>query len=104
MSRCAPPSLSLLPPPTCTCPAKAACVSPRVALVLAQAEGEDLDFRGLLHRDGTVFSSIRGSDLQQPEVRGVAESMCQLCSSLRHPCTDSEWEAGTAKLRGHFGL
>lgn len=32
-----------------------------------QQSGEEFDFRGLLHRDGTVFSSVNLQDLKQPE-------------------------------------
>ena len=33
-----------------------------------QLPGEEYDFRGLLHRDGTVFSSVALSDLKQADV------------------------------------
>ena len=35
----------------------------------ASQEGEQFDFRGLLHRDGTVFNAVTPEELsQQPEV------------------------------------
>ncbi|GIL84782.1 hypothetical protein Vretimale_14432 [Volvox reticuliferus] len=39
----------------------------RVGDLPVQREGEDLDFRGTLHRDGTVFSAVSLADLRQPE-------------------------------------
>ncbi|EFJ45455.1 hypothetical protein VOLCADRAFT_63610 [Volvox carteri f. nagariensis] len=40
----------------------------RVGDLPVQHEGEELDFRGALHRDGTVFSAVSLEDLKQPEV------------------------------------
>ncbi|GIL68785.1 hypothetical protein Vafri_22024 [Volvox africanus] len=39
----------------------------RVGDLPVQREGEDLDFRGALHRDGTVYSAVSLADLKQPE-------------------------------------
>ncbi|GLC39356.1 hypothetical protein PLESTB_000893800 [Pleodorina starrii] len=39
----------------------------RVGDLPVQREGEDLDFRGALHRDGTVYSAVSAADLKQPE-------------------------------------
>lgn len=41
----------------------------RVGDLPVQAPGEDLDFRGALHRDGTVYNAVSLADLKQPEVR-----------------------------------
>jgi (E)-4-hydroxy-3-methylbut-2-enyl-diphosphate synthase len=40
----------------------------RVGDLPLQLPGEEYDFRGLLHRDGTVFSSVALSDLKQADV------------------------------------
>lgn len=38
---------------------------------LSMQEGETLDFRGALHRDGTVYSAVDPKDLStQSDVRG----------------------------------
>ncbi|KXZ49849.1 hypothetical protein GPECTOR_19g300 [Gonium pectorale] len=39
----------------------------RVGDLPVQREGEDLDFRGALHRDGSVFSAVSLEELKQPE-------------------------------------
>ncbi|KAG2492083.1 hypothetical protein HYH03_009579 [Edaphochlamys debaryana] len=39
----------------------------RVGDLPQQQAGEDLDFRGALHRDGTVFCAVSLEDLKQPE-------------------------------------
>jgi (E)-4-hydroxy-3-methylbut-2-enyl-diphosphate synthase len=41
--------------------------SRRVGALPLQQEGDDLDYRSLLHRDGTVFSAVALSELSQPE-------------------------------------
>eukprot|EP00195_Chlamydomonas_chlamydogama_P017274 CAMPEP_0202902060 /NCGR_PEP_ID=MMETSP1392-20130828/16134_1 /ASSEMBLY_ACC=CAM_ASM_000868 /TAXON_ID=225041 /ORGANISM="Chlamydomonas chlamydogama, Strain SAG 11-48b" /LENGTH=702 /DNA_ID=CAMNT_0049588743 /DNA_START=163 /DNA_END=2271 /DNA_ORIENTATION=+ len=41
--------------------------SRRVGDLPKQVEGEQYDFRGLLHRDGTVFSVVNVEELKQPE-------------------------------------
>ncbi|WIA43938.1 hypothetical protein OEZ86_010335 [Tetradesmus obliquus] len=41
--------------------------SRRVGVLPEQREGDELDFRPLLHRDGTVFSAVSLADLKQPE-------------------------------------
>lgn len=42
--------------------------SRRVGDLPVQREGEELDFRGALHRDGTVYSAVSLEDLKTPEV------------------------------------
>jgi hypothetical protein len=39
----------------------------RVGTLPEQREGDALDYRPLLHRDGSVFSVVTTQDLQQPE-------------------------------------
>ncbi|KAG2452668.1 hypothetical protein HYH02_002901 [Chlamydomonas schloesseri] len=39
----------------------------RVGDLPVQQAGEDLDFRGALHRDGTVYNAVSLADLKQPE-------------------------------------
>ena len=40
----------------------------RVGDLPSQRAGEELDYRGTLHRDGTVFSVVDATDLKQAEV------------------------------------
>ncbi len=46
----------------------------RVGDLPVQRAGEDLDFRGVLHRDGTVFSAVSPADLKTPEVRACVRA------------------------------
>lgn len=42
--------------------------SRRVGALPVQREGEALDYRNVVHRDGTVFSAVTLADLKQPEL------------------------------------
>ena len=53
----------------------------RVGTLPEQREGDTLDYRGIMHRDGSVFSVVSLSDLSQPD-RMYSELGCKLAVGM----------------------